>query len=212
MWNEQPANDGTEDAKRTGDNERILASADLIRSIVLGNWQDIGSDKRADFSHSSCDTIVLTADSRCAALRCDKTDVVTGTKFAKGGEDTALCTTMFSHIAYGMFCRDRGRRLNLPEDNDKGSNVFRGSKLFVGSSHDEAYNTLREHTPGQSLLRTVPVGKESACHRARQIEGVGDDGPGKALPKRSRVAQDNSQPFGRVDAEGETGEVVHEPD
>lgn len=100
----------------------------------------------------------------------------------------------------------------IPENNNKRSNVFRCSELLVGGGHDESNNTLRKHTPCQGLLRAKPVTEESTCHGSGKIEDIGENGPSETLPKRSGVADDDAQPFGRVDAEGEAGKIVDEPD
>ena len=84
MRNKHPAEHRTENAERTGDDERILASADCVGSMVLGDGKDVGTDKSTDLADGGGDTIVLASNRGSAALGCKKTDVVTGTEFAEG--------------------------------------------------------------------------------------------------------------------------------
>lgn len=84
--------------------------------------------------------------------------------------------------------------------------------MLVRSSHDESNNTLRKHAPCEGLLGTNPVTQKGTCYGSGEVEGVGKNRPSETLPERSGVANDDVQPFGGVDAEGETGKVVDEPD
>jgi hypothetical protein len=104
-----------------------------------------------------------------------------------------------------------GLDLNSPENNDKGGDVFWCCELLVCSSHDESNDTLQEHAPGEGLLRTVDIAQKGTGKGPGQVEGVSENRPGKALPQRGGVANDDGKPFGREDTERETGEIVGEP-
>lgn len=86
--NKNPAQHRTENAKGTRDDKRILASADWVGSMVLRNGKHIRTDKGTDLANGGGDAVVLAANRGCAALGCQKTDVVARTEFAEGGEDT----------------------------------------------------------------------------------------------------------------------------
>jgi hypothetical protein len=96
MRNKHPANHRTENAKCTGDDERILTSADWVGGIVLRNGQHVSTDKGTDFANGGGDTVVLASNSGCAALGCDKTDVVARTEFTEGGKDAI--TRQYLHL------------------------------------------------------------------------------------------------------------------
>lgn len=88
VGNKNPADNSGENAKGTGDDERILASADCVGRVSLSNWQHIGTDKGTDLASGGGNTVVLTTDSGGTALGRDKTDVVARAKLTKGREDT----------------------------------------------------------------------------------------------------------------------------
>lgn len=78
---------------------------------------------------------------------------------------------------------------------------MRCCELCISASHDKSNDTLQEHTPGQGLLRTDPITGKSTKERPGEVEGVCEDGPGKALPQRGSVTDDDGKPFGREDTE-----------
>lgn len=88
MRNKKPAEHGTENAKGARDDERILAGADWVGSMVLCDGKHIGTDKGTDLAKGGGDTVVLASDRGSTALGREKTDVVAGAEFAECGEDT----------------------------------------------------------------------------------------------------------------------------
>lgn len=96
MGNKYPAQHRTENAKGARDDERILASTDWVGGMVLRNGKHVGTDKSTDLADGGGDTVVLASNGGCAALGCEKTDVVARTEFAEGGEDTNYVSDLYT--------------------------------------------------------------------------------------------------------------------
>lgn len=101
---------------------------------------------------------------------------------------------------------------NLPVDHHECGHVLRRREVCVATRHDEADNTLESDADDESVARTKPVAHKRTGERAGDVEQVDDDIPTKRLPQRRVVAEDDSQPFGGIDAKRVRGKVVDEPD
>jgi hypothetical protein len=61
--------ESAEDAKGTGDKERILPSSSRIRRVVLDNGKDVVANERTDLAECRGDTVILSSDAGRAGFR-----------------------------------------------------------------------------------------------------------------------------------------------
>ena len=93
MGQQEPGQEGAEDAQARAHEERILAAADAgraARGVVLDNGKHIGPHEGADFAHGGCDGVVLPADGGGAGLGRYEPDVVARTGFAEREKDSSF--------------------------------------------------------------------------------------------------------------------------
>jgi hypothetical protein len=83
----EESQESTEDAQRAGDEERILALANLVGGILLDNWQNVGAHEGADLANGGSIRVVLTTNGSGTTLGGTQTQVITGAKLAESEED-----------------------------------------------------------------------------------------------------------------------------
>lgn len=90
MGEKEPGQESTQDAKRAGNEERILTSSNLVGGIVLSKRKDVSAHKGTDLSNGRSIRVVLSPNGGSASLGRDQANVVTRTKFAQSQEDTMM--------------------------------------------------------------------------------------------------------------------------
>lgn len=197
--------ESTEDAKCAGDEERILALANVVGSILLDDWQNVGAHESANLANGGSIRVVLTTDSSSATLGGTQAKVITRAKLAQREED-AITSQKRQNRDFLQVKR------NIPVDHHEATHVLRGRKPLVAPGHDEPNNTLKKHTDGKSVTRTNPVTHPSAESGTRQVKHVSQGSPAKVLPQRCIGASDDPDPLRGIQAEGVGRKVVDEPD
>lgn len=79
----------TEDAQGTGHEKLILASTNLVGSILLHDGKDVGANESANLANCRSIRVILTTDGGCAGLGRTQTDIVAWAEFTEGKENIA---------------------------------------------------------------------------------------------------------------------------
>ncbi|RDW61949.1 hypothetical protein BP6252_11382 [Coleophoma cylindrospora] len=185
--------DSAQVAHASGEVKWNLALLDEAAAAVLNQMrEDVVANEATELSKGGGNAVELSTDGCGGGLGCDQTDVVTGTHFTEGEEDSR-------------------------KDDNEAGNVCLGIQVFINARHDESNGTLERDTEDQAVLGSEVITQESTDERTGDVEGVDGGSPAKGDPQGGGDVgvvfgvQDELQPRRGENTERVGQHVVDEP-